>query len=433
MRTPVKIAGRTMSCVVLFLACSSESPDGSQLESRSQDLRAARRAELSDYVLRNHRQAGHRVVKTEVLDDGSIVDWVDRATIPGANDPLPPVPQYPSRPTGVKAATARELSGPAGAVPYYRPSYLPYIEGNDAATSIDDYIRKTSEERSRHGGPNAGNPTAGAQNRLYAPDRRTGTVFGLHSIVNNDFSGIDVPTSPDFSFYELAAYCRNGSGVVSELVGLIMGRNPGVYGAGYRFGAEWFDNTNATWVSGASNQGPWVQLSATKGPGASITGQSVVNGNQFEGNVAVVMWGPPNALFPTNRWYVFLIDEWVGYFETGGTSFTALDTNACVAEWYGEVLDPDHATTDWTAADMGSGSLPNGSTWSANWGLRGYSRLPSFNTAINMGGWTSRTTLTIPGGVDASCYNVTMALDGGLDFNPIVFFGGPGGNGAGCN
>ena len=103
-------------------------------------------------------------------------------------------------------------------------------------------------------------------------------------------------------------------------------------------------------------------------------------------------------------------------------------------QFYSEVLDPDHMSTDWSSADSGSGLLPNGSTFSNNFGSRGYIRNPAYAQAIDNSMAFFLTSLNSFPTPDTSCYNISLSTDNsGWNWNPTLFFGGPGGNGAGCN
>ena len=200
---------------------------GSLTQQSVQSATAARRDQVAAWVARNHLAQGHRIVRTDTLDDDYIVDWVDPRTVPGSNAVPPPPPA--SRTSASALAVPRALSGPPGALPFIRPAFLSYVQGDVVAVDVDDYVQKISQEASAHGGPPSGNPNA-QNNRLYAPDLRAGTNFGLTGFVNNFWNGITKPTSPDFSFYELAAYCLNSGGNVTDLVGIIEGVDPQIYG-----------------------------------------------------------------------------------------------------------------------------------------------------------------------------------------------------------
>jgi len=430
-------AGSALCLVVLGLqGCGSDNGSGAlgapaidrqELGTESvqaQSARVARRAHVAAWVARNHREQRHRIVRTDTLDDGSIVDWVDATTVAGSNAVAPP--PLPSRGSVSAQAMPRELSGPPGALPFIRPAFLSYVEGHIPAVDVDDYVQKISKERSARGGPSSGNPNS-SNNRLYAPELFAGTNYGLTGYVNNFWTGITNPTSPDFSFYELAAYCFSGSNV-SDLVGLIEGVDPQVYGNSTVFGAEFFRSGSQSWVTGGGNVGIWHQYSTSVAPGIAISGPSTIGGASTELQMAVILFNAASGATP--GWWVWVGNQWIGYFDS--TSLTALNSSACDVQWYGEVYDPDQATTSWTTATMGSGRLPNGSAFWNNFGSVGYLRLPIYYSAVNNSGGTYPSGLNLAGGVDPNCYNVTFSTDGNSSYNPTLFFGGPGGGSASC-
>jgi Neprosin len=406
----------------------AQNPSGEQVGALTtqlvQSAPAARSAQVAAWVAQNHRAQGHRIVRTDTLDDGSIVDWVDAKTVPGSNA-VPP-PPLPSGKSVFAQAMPRELSGPPGALPFIRPAFSSFVDGQISAVDVNDYVRKISEERSAHGGPSSGNPRA-SNNRLFAPDLRAATNFGLSGSVNNFWTGITSPQSPDFSFYELAAYCLSGNAAF-DLVGIIEGVNPQIYGTSTVWGAEFFQSGFQSWVFGGSNFAIWHQFSTSLAPGTALTRPSTIGGAQTQLQEAVILFNAASGATP--GWWVSIANQWVGYFDS--TVLTTLNTSACNSEWYGEAFDPDQATTNWMTATMGSGLLPNGSVFNNNIFLVGFVRQPTYYTAVNSSGGTFWSTLSVPGGVDTNCYNVTLSTDGNSQYNPTIFFGGPGGTSASC-
>jgi hypothetical protein len=386
----------------------------------------ARAAEVTAWISAQHRSLGRRVVRTDTTDDGTIVDWVDAKTVPGSNAKSP-APLGGAQNAMAEQALPKKLSGPPGALPFIRPTFLSYVQGDIAANNLDDYLKKIAHDRALRGGP-GGNPNS-QNNRLYAPDALSQTNFGLEGFTNNFWTNIVSPSSPDFSFYEFADYCRNAGGSVTDLVGIIEGIDPQVYGSATVFGAEYFQNGSQAWVTGGGNQGPWHQFSTSYAPGISISGPSTIGGASTEIQMAVILFNASSGATP--GWWVWLGNQWVGFFDSN--AFTFIKNSGCLGQWYGEVFDPDQATTHWTSATMGSGRLPNGSAFSNNFGSVGYLRQPIFYTAINNSGGTFMTSLNLTGGMDTHCYNVTLSTDGNSSYNPTLFFGGPGGGGTGCN
>jgi hypothetical protein len=413
--------------LVFFVITGTERRSVAQTPSKTP---SERQVELDKWIAKKHAEFGHVIVETKRLDDGTVVDWVARETVEGANVTPPPPPKRPPPIPGVVNRPLTKLAGPPGALPFIRPAYPQYVSGEIEAHSVDDFVRIIQDERNKRGGPPSGNPTAGSNNRLYAGHNQGVTNYGSVSVVNGDFTNIESPTSPEFAIFEHASYCVDGSGQVTDLVGAVVGRNPQVYGSGYRLQAEWFSGGSSQWVTGASGN-PWHQWGVNYAPGYSINSPSTSGNTSFQSEQLVDI-----ALHPSNpnAWWIYFNDDWVGYFDTS-EAFTVLDNSACRAAWYGEVYDPYHTSppADWTNADLGSGTLPTGSTFSANWGYRGYARSPGYFTSIGEGSSVVPSSVTPSGGIDTSCYNHLLTSDGGAPFNPTMWFGGPGGNGTGCN
>ena len=106
---------------------------------------------MAAWVARGHLAQGHRIVRTDTLDDDYIVDWVDPTTVPGSNAVPPPPPALGNSVSAL--TTPRELSGPPGALPFIRPAFLSYVQGHITAVNVDDYVQRISQEASARGGP----------------------------------------------------------------------------------------------------------------------------------------------------------------------------------------------------------------------------------------------------------------------------------------
>lgn len=388
---------------------------------------ARRRGDVDTHILNSHRAAGHRIVATETLGNGTVVDWVDRSTVAGAGKANPePLPSM-APPPGTKMAEVLTPVGPPGTVPFYRPTFSPFVKGLSPAQTLDDYIRDLAP-----GHPSEG--TGANANRLYVSSSTAVTNFGANAFANMAWQGIDVPTGNDFGFIEIAAYCRTPG---FDLVGPIVGHMPAVYAGGPVFGVERFTSTGSpatAWSTAASPAG-FVQTHPSWAPGVNIVGGSTVGGAQGE-NWFGVSYYDANILgqgFP-NAWWVFLNGQFIGYYPA--TLFRAgFSTNgACRADFYGEMLDVSSSTTDWMNADMGSGRRPVASSASLNLGQVGYARLPVIATIRNnMGALFPTTNSALLGINHEYCYDGRWTTDAGSNWNPTLWLGGPGGNGVGCN
>jgi hypothetical protein len=395
-----------------------------ELDRNAQSLR---RQEIAERIAQLHAQAGRLVVATEVLENGTIVDWVDRSTVEGASGDLPPPIEQPELPPGVARAEVQKLAGPPGAIPYIRPAFEPYVKGQAVGRDLDDYIRRlpTGHPAGRLESDPAGHPSEGPggnANRLYVSNGNNVGNFGGHAFFNVIWNNTNNPTGVDFSIAELAVFC----GFVTDLVGPIVGRMPGVYTGGPVFGLERFVNGAAQWVTPASQNG-FVQVSSTIAPGTNIVGGSTINGTQGENEMGVAFF---NA-FSTNpsAWWVSFNGQWIGYFPA--TMFTSV---GCNVNFYGEAFDASSSTTTWMNADMTSGRRPMTSSAVSNFGQVGYIRQPMVVTAVNNATGVFVTPNSPALGINHRyCYDGRWTTDGGGPWNPTLWYGGPGGNGAGCN
>jgi hypothetical protein len=361
-------------------------------------------------VISSHEQRGHQIVLVETTQSGTVIDWVDRDSTEAAGVVPPPPLALPPTPDGVQPNELETFAGPPGAVPYVRPSFDSYVNGESEAKTVDEYYLALP-----HGNPNASN------NRLYAQVSRNVTNYGVFGAINGRWSFLQWPSSPDFVINELASFCTSGSSV-TDLVGVAAGRHPAVYGSKYVLLAEYAVSGTFKWITGGGSVGGYTQTSATIAPGAEITGNSLPGQTQFEMPLAWVLFNSPR------QWWLYVNGNPIGYIGAG--IFSSLLNSACFANHYGEAYDPNHATTNWMAADMGSAALPTGTTFNANNGTRAFIRLPSYYAAMGAGSITRVTSSAFAS--DGACYGALNTTDGlpAAAWSPTLFFGGPGGGGS---
>ncbi|MCG5051407.1 MAG: hypothetical protein KA712_00450 [Myxococcales bacterium] len=112
---------------------------------------------------------------------------------------------------------------------------------------------------------------------------------------------------------------------------------------------------------------------------------------------------------------------WLGYYPIGNASgkipFDLINASACETHWYGEVFDA--TPTSWHNGDLGNGILGPSA------GSLAFLEMIVERSVGNI--WFNGTGTA----TDAACYNMTAVQNNGSTnwFN----FGGPGGDGAGCN
>src|SRR5690606_15505489 len=108
-------------------------------DKRSPEAVAARNAELEAWVMRGHEKRGREVVATTIIADGRTVDWVDAATVYDQSAPPPAPPPLPPSPEGVEYSMAEEVHGPPGTVPYLRPVFEEYLNGNAKEATVEEF------------------------------------------------------------------------------------------------------------------------------------------------------------------------------------------------------------------------------------------------------------------------------------------------------
>lgn len=214
---------------------------------------------------------------------------------------------------------------------------------------------------------------------------------------------------------ELSSWCVDGSGNVRDLVGIVTGRLPIVYGSGYRLGAEYAINGTWSWVVGGGNSGKYIQVSTSVAPGLQVSSAfaSTPGGTQYEEIVAVIYWDTP-----TPGWWFYFNGTYFGYIPL--SDFSVLGTTGCIVNHYGEAFDSDSLTTTWMDADMGSGVFPTGTTVAANFGTRAFIRGTRYYAAKNAGLMTSTTGAAYAS--DTACYRALRTTDWGGGLESLVDF-----------
>jgi hypothetical protein len=368
-------------------------------------------SEVERWVLAGHTASGHRIVATDTLEDGTIVDWVARETaVPEGIEPPVLPPEVAAE--GELLVDVPPLQGPEGAVPFIRPSFPPYVEGRSSARSVEEYYRSLP----------SGHPPATPGDRLYGNLSQTVTNFGVSGAVNNYWASTQNPSGQDFVIAELSSWCADANGVVVDQVGVVVGRIPAIYGSGHRIGVESFVGGAGLWVAGAGNG--WHNFSGGYTVGQTLGAPSVVDGTQHALSLRIVRAGSGDL------WWVYFGTNALGYFDVSERGFTTIANSACIANWYGEAFDDSHATSPWMSADMGSGLFTVAGGKSTNYAKAAYIRLPSYYASA--GGNDLTVSSVNAGSTDVFCYDAKVTTDGGSSWNPTLFYGGPGRQGPMC-
>lgn len=157
----------------------------------------------------------------------------------------------------------------------------------------------------------------------------------------------------------------------------------------------------------------WVQVSSSKVPGQTLIGPlSTLNGTQYVMEVRT-------RLFQGN-WWVWINDEWIGYYPATLFSTNGLRSSASRISWYGEVYD-DFVPAS-TSTDMGSGRhAVNG------FGSAAYMRDIAYYYDAAGNSYWAPTTTAVP--TDATCYSSTGPFTDSASvtvWKNWGYFGGPG-------
>lgn len=368
--------------------------------------------EVEALLIRRYR--GYRIVATTQTYVGDIVDWVDPKTVPGALVPPPPPvkisPSQTTQPAMTELEAYPELRGPEGTMPIIRPTFFRYVKGESTASSLDDFIK----HHQALGQPADRYRLYGGYSRQVQHHAAAGTYNAWAT------GGIEDLT---FALEELASECDGTNPSTDrEQVGMAMSRDRFNFGDDtLRFQTEFLTAGDqvgnlvggwAGWVTG------FVQVSQTITPGAAITPLSTAGGTQYDAYFEVQLY--------QGNWWVDLGGTWVGYYP--GTLFNLINSAACKAFWYGEVMDG--TPTDWTANNMGSGAFA-----SQGFGYAAFIREPFYADTGDISRWFDYGTspsLALP--YATACYTTSaISTNGGTGWDRYFYLGGPGGDQAGCD
>jgi hypothetical protein len=408
---------------------------GPELDAASQENR---RKEIAARIEKAHADAGHLIVATTALDDGTIIDWVDAASVEGADAVPPPPLKLAPLPPGVVHQTLKLPEGPPGTISFIRPSFDAYVKGQTPARDLNDYISRIPA-----GHPYPDPAPASDSDRMYVADNvfinqvPGNSIFGGQAMFNTAWSTADVPSGQDFAIAELAvmgggSFCGATNG---SQVGAVVGRLPPVYSTSSAvFALEAFYEGTTGWVTAVDHRGYVPQPnSITPGtplPAVSLPGLS----GQTEYEMAVAHFHNDPGV--TDGWWVNFDGVWIGHFPD--SLFDAFI--ACDVSFYGEMLDVDggsekpNTLNAWMNADMGSGARPWSSSAGSNRGSIAYIRQPFiFTDEKGSSGVFSPAVSSSLAITDPYCYDGRWSVDGNSGWVPTLWLGGGGGNARGCN
>lgn len=431
----------TVGVALFHLACSSTSSTDygesthelTALTEPDSLGRTRRQAEVDAYV--DAVRGVRTVVETTTLPNGDVLDWL--APEVGVDySRVPPAPKLadgvvgstlPSSSSATQVRSVLEdpgMQGPAGTIPFVRPRFEAYVKGTSNKASLSEYRKSIP----------TGTPVPGSQ-RIWAGRRINRPNKGMSAVVNAAWSPVDVPATDNFSIYQMNVANAGGPAATDdEWAGVAMGRIPSLMDNNFRMYLEFMTagtgNTGdfkGGWAPGV--QGFVTQLGTVFPPGVQFAQFSTINGTQYEGWFKVE-WSSvcPISTLCTGAWWVWVRDQWAGYFPIGSAlnqkliNFDLINAAAATVSFYGEVYDGTPGT--WTPADMTSGRYPQ--TTGSSWQLAGYARnLQYRNSTTGAYVIPPESDLGVGDGNDPACY--TQVLNSWADpWNRTMWFGGPG-------
>jgi len=325
--------------------------NGAADETPLDEAQQARKDETERYT-RDVIYSGGEILQAVELPSGDVIDFINRATLPGLPYELPPPPFTAddlALPPGVELALTEFEQIPellelaATATPFHRPTFWSYILGETDATSIEDYL-----DRYQEGGEPSGT------NRLYAGLVSMNPNYGVSGSLNQ-FRPEVAPES--FSLIEFSVSCP-ATGPVQEQIGIVISvdrRNSfGKDRQKHQDGEPRLHIEYARMVDGKVRH-RWDEMDGKfvanpmrlHHPGQKVP-VSVLGGTQVEHHMGIYQ-------APWGDWWVTYNGWLLGYYPV--SLFSMLNTGACKSSWYGEVFNP-YPNQGAVKTEMGSGKYP---------------------------------------------------------------------------
>jgi Neprosin len=374
------------------------------------DAAAARRQREVDRFIRDELYPGYEILDTTQTYSGDVVDWLDPASVPGSQIQKPPPIPAEELPSGVERGRTEleefaELRGPAGSIPMIRPQFEDYVSGEAEETSFADYLARVRRRPVMRDGAENQRLAGGALN-LISGWKKSGVMTGTDAALSHF---IGYTESGTFSLVEATMRCDAPTGI--QLVGAAVGKfGPALANAKPRLWVEFLTLGTLTgnYIGGwDGNVAGFVPAEGRPyGPGVALQ-LSIYNGAQYDSRVHIENF--------SGNWWISHNGNWLGYYP--GWMFSAMSSTACMAQYYGEVGDPDPSC--WTTTDMGSGH------WAAT-GFRktAYVRNPYY-IQNGVATWLGQADLVSP--YLPNYYTVTNVTAGPApNWSSFFYVGGPG-------
>lgn len=396
----------------------------------------ARTSEVQGYLERTYFSRLN-VIATTQGPFGEVVDWVDPRSLDPDFDKRTPPPASvfaeaaPVARTTTSAAPAAVDAGddlralwaeaakkaPAGTVPVVRQNFDHYVSGNSGKRSVEEFVESHTKPTPQ--APFA-SPQPAGRNRLYTSKVHTTSTVGTQGWIQY-VNPAQVPSTGAFSLTQLASLCWGSSGATTlEAIEVGLQKFPGMYGDSNLHFFTFFrthGGDTGNFIGGYNlDVAGFVQQPGAFPPGAIVPNPPA--GQAHQRRLRTTLF---NGAWWVQDWVSSTSFTWLGYYPIGSGSgqipFDLINTGACETHWYGEVFDS--TPTSWHNGDLGNGILgPSAGSLAF---LEMIIERSAGNIWFNGGGTAT----------DPACYNMTNVQNNGTTnwFN----FGGPGGDGAGCD
>jgi hypothetical protein len=416
-------------------AVGSDTQDLAQLDAANARAALTRKSEVQSYLERTYFSR-FNVLATSEGPMGEVVDWVDPHQLDPEFDKRTPPPSNapsaldsPKRAASVGAPTpvspgddisalwaALAKKAPRGSVPVIRQNFDHYVSGSSGKPSVEEFV--LSQAKPDPVDPASPQPTG--QSRLYTSRAHTLSNIGTQGWIQY-VNPAQVPATSAFSLTQLASLCWGSGGTATlEAIEVGLQKFPGKYGDSNLHFFTYFRTRGGALghqVGGYNLEyRGFVQQPNAFPPGAIVPNPPAGQARQRRLRTTLWngAWWVQDYLGPTTY-------TWLGYYPIGNgegqVPFDLIDTEACATHWYGEVYDA--TPTSWHDGDLGNGVY---GTWA---GSLQFLEMIIERSAGNV--WFDGLGTT----TDPACYSMSALSNNGTTnwFN----FGGPGGDGAGCN
>jgi len=397
---------------------------------------AARKSEVQGYLQRTYFSR-LKVLATTEGPLGEVVDWVDPHSLDPDFDKRtpPPASVFPdeavsAQKTGAEPAPAVDAgedlralwaaaakNAPAGSVPVVRQNFDHYVSGNSGKRSVDDFVASHAKPAPQ---PPFASPQPAGQNRLYTSKIHTTSTLGTQGWIQY-VNPAQVPSTGAFSLTQLASLCWGSSGSATlEAIEVGLQKFPEKYGDSNLHFFTFFrthGGDTGNFIGGYNlDVAGFVQQPGAFPPGATVPNPPAGQAHQRRLRTTLFngAWWVQDYVSSTSF-------TWLGYYPIGSGSgqipFDLINAAACETHWYGEVFDA--TPTSWHDGDLGNGILGPSA------GSLAFLEMIIERSAGNI--WFNGSGTA----TDTACYNMTAVQNNGTTnwFN----FGGPGGDGAGCD